>query len=173
MTNETTRVILHAEDEPAHAAIVRIVLQRNVGDVQLKQVDDGRAALDYLYRRGSYEDPAVSPKPDLILLDLRMPHVSGLEVLAIVKKDPELQTIPVVVLTTSDIEEDRLEARTCGVDGYLTKPVDFDRLLTKIHALLAACDKDTVVDPPAELVDIKSVLDREQVKRAGLSVWRL
>lgn len=137
MTNEKTRVILHAEDEPAHAAIVRIALQRNVGDVQLKQVDDGKAALDYLYRRGSYEDPAISPRPDLIILDLRMPHVSGLEILTIVKKDPELQTIPIVVLTTSDIEEDRLEARDCGVDGYLIKPVDFGKFVRMMDEL---CD---------------------------------
>lgn len=135
MTNEQTRVILHAEDEPAHAAIVRIALQRNVGEVQLRQVDDGRTALDYLYRRGAFKDPFVSPRPDLILLDLRMPHVSGLEVLAMIKKDPELQTIPVVVLTTSDAEEDRLEARACGVDGYATKPVDFDKFVHMISEL--------------------------------------
>ena len=138
MTSEKTRVILHAEDEPAHAAIVRIALQRNVGDVQLRQVGDGRAALDYLYRRGLYEDPAVSPKPDLILLDLRMPHVSGLDVLANVKKHPALQMIPVVVLTTSDVEEDRSQARACGVDGYLTKPVDFDKFVNMIDELCIA-----------------------------------
>jgi len=64
-----------------------------------------------------------------------MPQVSGLEVLAIVKKDPQLQAIPVVVLTTSDIEEDRLEARASGVDGYLTKPVDFDKFVAMIDKL--------------------------------------
>lgn len=135
MTSEKTRVILHAEDEPAHAAIVRIALQRNAVDVQLRQVDDGRAALDYLYRRGSYADSTISPRPDLILLDLRMPHVDGLEVLAIIKKDPELQAIPVVVLTTSDVEEDRSQARACGVDGYLTKPVDFDKFVSMIRQI--------------------------------------
>jgi len=135
MTNEKTKVILHAEDEPAHAAIVRIALQRKVRDVELRQVDDGQAALDYLYRRGPFQNPAVAPKPDLILLDLRMPRIAGLEVLAIVKKDPELQTIPVVVLTTSDIEEDRLAAGARGVDGYVTKPVDFDKFVTMIDKL--------------------------------------
>ena len=137
MTSEKARVILHAEDEPAHAAIVRIALQRNVSDVQLRQVDDGRAALDYLYRRGFYEDSTICPRPDLILLDLRMPHVSGFEVLAIVKKDPELQAIPVVVLTTSDVEEDRSTAHTFGVDGYLIKPVDFDQFVHMIDKLCA------------------------------------
>lgn len=120
MTIVETRVILHAEDEPAHAEIVRIAIQRTIGDVQLNQVGDGRAALDYLYRRGPYEDPAVSPRPDLILLDLRMPHVSGFDVLDAVKKNPALQRTPVVEL---DVEVDRSKARTCGADGYLTKPV--------------------------------------------------
>lgn len=135
MTSVKTRVILHAEDEPAHAEIVRIALQRTIGDVQLHQVNDGRAALDYLYRREPYEDPAVSPQPDLILLDLRMPHVSGFDVLDAVKKDPALQMTPVVVLTTSDIEEDRSKARTCGADGYLTKPVDFRKFVDMMNEL--------------------------------------
>jgi CheY-like chemotaxis protein len=135
MTSEKTRVILHAEDEPAHAAIVRKALQLSVANVQLRQVADGRAALDYLYRCGTCEDPAVSPKPDLILLDLRMPHVGGLQVLATIKKDPELQTIPVVILTTSDVEEDRLQARAFGVDGYLTKPVGFDTFVRMMDEL--------------------------------------
>jgi len=103
--------------------------------VHLRQVGDGRAALDYLYRRGSYENSTDSPRPHLIVLDLRMPHVSGLEVLAIVKKDPELQTIPVVVLTTSDVNEDRSEAKACGVDGYLIKPVDFDKFVRMMDEL--------------------------------------
>ena len=138
MTNEKCRVILHAEDEPAHAEIVRFAIQRNVGDVQLMHVGDGREALDYLYRRGPYEDPAVSPRPDLMILDLRMPHASGLDVLAIVKNDPERQTIPVVILTTSDVEEDRSAAHACGVDGYLTKPVNFDKFVSMIDKLCVA-----------------------------------
>jgi CheY-like chemotaxis protein len=135
MTNKKTKIILHAEDEPAHAAIVRKALQLNVSEVELRHVEDGRAALDYLYRRSLYEDPAKSPRPNLILLDLRMPHISGLEVLATIKKDQNLQTIPAVILTTSDSEEDRSEARACGVDGYVTKPVDFDKFITLIDTL--------------------------------------
>lgn len=135
MTSEKTKVILHAEDEPAHAAIVRAALQLNFNDVQLRQVNDGRAALDYLYRRGSYADSAVSPEPALILLDLRMPHVSGLEVLTAVKQDSRLQRIPVVVLTTSDAGEDRAEAQASGVDGYLTKPVDFEGFVAMVRQI--------------------------------------
>lgn len=138
MTNEKTKVILHAEDEPAHATIVRTALRHNIGNVHLSHVDDGRAALDYLYRRGPYKDSAESPRPDLILLDLRMPHISGLEVLAIVKRDPQLQSIPVVVLTTSETEKDRSEARACGVDGYVVKPVDFDKFVHMLRELCVA-----------------------------------
>ncbi|MFO7813504.1 MAG: response regulator [Pelovirga sp.] len=137
MTSAVTKVILHAEDEPAHAAIVRKAFQLNVSEVELRQVEDGKAALDYLYRRGFYEDSAVSLRPDLILLDLRMPGMSGLEVLSIVKKDPELQTIPVVVLTTSDLLVDRSAAHTCGVDGYLVKPDDFDKFVVMMSELCA------------------------------------
>jgi len=86
MTSEKNKVILHVEDEPAHATIIRIALQRNLGDINLMQVEDGGIALDYLYRRGPYADPAVSPRPDLMLLDLRMPQLGGFEVLAIIKK---------------------------------------------------------------------------------------
>jgi len=129
MTNEKTKVILYAEDEPAQAALVRIALQRNAADVQLHHVDDGGIALDYLYRRGAYADHNVSPRPDLILLDLRMVLIGGLEVLSAVKKDPELQTIPTVILTTSDSEEDRSKAYACGADGYVTKPMDFDQFV--------------------------------------------
>jgi len=137
MTNEK-KIILHAEDEPAHAAIVRMAIQRNIGDVQLTQVVDGKAALDYLYHRGSYEDQALCPRPDLILLDLRMPRISGLEFLAIVKKDSVLKAIPVVILTTSDLVKDRADANTYGADGYLIKSGDFDEFVKMLDELCAA-----------------------------------
>lgn len=132
---EKTKVILHAEDEPAHAALVRMAVERNVENVQLEQVSNGKAALDYLYRREDYRDPSLSPRPDLILLDLRMPLISGFDVLTTVKKDPMLQTIPVVVLTTSNVEEERKRAQDSGVDAYMTKPVDFGKFVTMIKQM--------------------------------------
>ncbi len=135
MTSEKTRIILYAEDEPAQAALVRIALQRNADDVQLHHVEDGGIALDYLYRRGAYAEHNVSPRPDLILLDLRMVLIGGLEVLSTIKKDPELQTIPTVILTTSDSEEDRSHAYTSGADGYFTKPMDFDQFVEMIKQM--------------------------------------
>ena len=129
---EQIKVILHAEDEPAHAAIVRMAIQRNIANIELRQVDNGKAALDYLWRREDYQEPFTSPRPDLTLLDLRMPLVSGFDVVAAVKKDLELQTIPVVVLTTSDVEEDQTRTRDAGTDGYLTKPVDFAKFVEMV-----------------------------------------
>ncbi len=120
-------IILLVEDDPAHAEIVR----RNLKDFcvanRIIHVSDGQAALDYLFRQGAYADPAVSPRPHITLLDLRLPKVDGLEVLRRIKEDGELKKMPVVVLTTSGAESDVANAYTHGVESYLVKPVDFDK----------------------------------------------
>ena len=134
MTGEPI-VILLAEDDPAHAEIVR----RNLGNSRianrLVHVCDGQEALDYLYRRGRYTDPEDSPRPGLILLDLRMPKVDGLEVLRTVKGDSELMRIPVVVLTTSAAETDMARAYDNHANSYLVKPVDFEKFVTLMETL--------------------------------------
>ncbi len=137
MTGEKNKTLLHAEDDPAHAAIIRMVIERSTRKVQLKQVGDGKEALDYLYRRESFVNPAIFPCPDLVLLDLRMPRIDGLGVLEAVKKDPALKATPVVILTTSASEKDRSAAQHCGADGYLTKPVDFDGFVYMMEELCA------------------------------------
>jgi len=127
-------VILLVEDDPAHAEIVR----RNLADFRvanrLVHVEDGQAALDYLFRQGRYSDPATSARPHLILLDLRLPKVDGLEVLRRLKEDDQLKSIPTVVLTTSGAESDMVNAYSNGAGSYLVKPVDF----TKFTALMEA-----------------------------------
>jgi len=127
-------VILLVEDDPAHAEIVR----RNLADFRvanrLVHVEDGQAALDYLFRQGRYGDPASSARPHLILLDLRLPKVDGLEVLRRLKEDDQLKSIPTVVLTTSGAESDMVNAYSNGAGSYLVKPVDF----TKFTALMEA-----------------------------------
>ncbi len=135
MTEAKTKIILHAEDDPAHAAIIRMVIERSTCKAQLKQVVDGKVALDYLYRRESFTDSSDSPRPDLILLDLRMPRIDGLGVLAAIKKDPALKAIPVVMLTTSASEKDQSQAQSCGTDDYLTKPVDFDGFVNMMEEI--------------------------------------
>lgn len=119
--------ILLVEDDPAHAEIVR----RNLGDFRIANrithVEDGQAALDYLHRKDCYAAPETSPRPDLILLDLRLPKVDGLQVLERLKADPDLSKIPTVILTTSSAEADLVAAYKNGAGSYLVKPVDYDK----------------------------------------------
>ena len=124
--------ILLVEDKPAHAEIVRRNLEQARLANRLTHVPDGQEALDLLHRRGRYAD---AERPGLILLDLRLPKVDGLEVLRAVKQDPDLATIPVVVLTTSAAETDVARAYEYRANSYLVKPVDFAGFKEMIHAL--------------------------------------
>jgi CheY-like chemotaxis protein len=128
-------VILLVEDDPAHAEIVR----RNLNDFRMANrlmwVRDGQEALDYLYRREAFSQPDKSPRPGLILLDLRLPKVDGLEVLKIIKTDPDLTSIPVVVLTTSAAETDMVKAYENHANSYLVKPVDFVQFTALMETL--------------------------------------
>jgi CheY-like chemotaxis protein len=118
-------VILFVEDDMAHAEIVRRNFEISRVANRLIHVTDGQAALDYLNRQGEYSDPATSPRPGAILLDLRLPKVDGLEVLRQIKSDPKLLSIPVVILTTSKAEVDMVKAYALHANSYLVKPVDF------------------------------------------------
>ena len=119
-------LILLVEDDPAHAEIVRRNLEGFRVANRIHCLQDGQAALDYLFHQNSYADAKHSPRPDLILLDLRLPKVDGLEVLRRVKEDAELKRIPTVVLTTSSAESDVVQAYTHGAGSYLVKPVEFE-----------------------------------------------
>ncbi len=117
-------LILLVEDDPAHAEIVR----RNLEDFpvanRIVHVSDGQQALDYLFREGAFADPVSSPRPGIVLLDLRLPRVDGLEVLRTVKADAELAAVPIVILTTSSTEADKARAYDCQANSYLVKPVE-------------------------------------------------
>jgi CheY-like chemotaxis protein len=127
-------VILLVEDDPAHAEIVRRNLEGfRVGN-RLEHVSDGQMALDYLYGQGKWSN-AKPPRPHIILLDLRLPKVDGLEVLRIVKEDPILAMIPVVVLTTSAAEADMARAYDHHVNSYLVKPLDLAQFVDLIGSL--------------------------------------
>ena len=128
-------VILLVEDDPAHAEIVRRNFVNFRMANRLMHVADGQQALDYLFRRAEFQDPDRSPRPHLILLDLRLPKVDGLEVLKIVKDDANLTSIPVVVLTTSAGEADMAKAYGNRANSYLVKPVDFPEFLKLMDAL--------------------------------------
>ena len=118
-------VILLVEDDPAHTEIIKRTFEESRLANRLIAVEDGQAALDYLHRKGLYHDEAKFPMPNLILLDLRLPKVDGLEVLKIIKSDTKLNSIPVVILTTSSAESDMVKAYEWHANSYLVKPVDF------------------------------------------------
>jgi CheY-like chemotaxis protein len=120
--------ILLVEDNPDHAELVRRCMDRFPEGNFLCHVEDGEAALNYLFGRCNYADRIRFPLPDLVLLDLRLPRLDGLEVLRHVKNHPQLRRLNVVVLTTSDAERDVAAAFEYHADNYLTKPVDCERL---------------------------------------------
>lgn len=118
--------ILLVEDNRDHAELV----MRTMEDFQVANsiihVEDGEVALNYLYGRGIYADRTIFPVPHLILLDLRLPKVDGLDVLREIKGDETLRSLPVVILTTSDAERDMAMAYEYHANSYVTKPVNFD-----------------------------------------------
>jgi CheY-like chemotaxis protein len=128
-------VILLAEDEPAHVEIVRRNLESSRLANRLIHVADGQAVLDYMYRREEFSDPERSPRPGIVLLDLRLPKVDGLEVLKIIKSDPDLSRIPVIILTTSAAETDVVKAYDSHANSYLVKPVDFSQFVKLMDTL--------------------------------------
>jgi len=128
-------VILLVEDDPAHAEIVRRNFENSLIANRVIHVSDGQEALDYLFRAGRYSDPVTAPRPGLILLDLRLPKVDGLEVLNSIKADSDLCRIPVVILTTSSAEYDVVKAYDRHANSYLVKPVDFPQFVSLMESL--------------------------------------
>lgn len=121
--------ILLVEDNEDHAELVLRNFADNHVANKIFHVKDGEEALDYLLHRGLYTEPVSSPTPNLILLDLRLPKVDGLEVLQTIKNNEALRTIPVVVLTSSAAEKDVAMAYAANANSYLVKPVDFGKFM--------------------------------------------
>jgi len=127
--------ILIADDDPDDRMLALEALNESRLSNNLYFVEDGEELLDYLKRRGQYSDPASSPRPGLILVDLNMPRKDGREAIREIKADEELRQIPLVVLTTSKAEEDILRTYNLGVNSYITKPVSFDGLVEVMQGL--------------------------------------
>jgi CheY-like chemotaxis protein len=127
--------ILLAEDDPDDRYLIGEALEENLVTNKLYIVEDGEELLDYLYQRGKYHETGKWPRPGLILLDLNMPRKDGREVLGEIKADPDLRRIPIVVLTTSQAEDDITYTYDQGVSGYITKPSTFSGLLETIKAI--------------------------------------
>lgn len=125
LLHRPTTTILMADDDEDDRLMARDALHEGRLPNELRFVNDGAELLQYLRREGPYADPASSPRPGLVLLDLNMPKVDGREALAAIKSDPALRSIPVVVLTTSKAEEDVLKTYDLGVNSFITKPVTY------------------------------------------------
>jgi len=120
-------VILLVEDNEDHAELVKRSFENHRISNKIYHVVDGEEALDYLFRKGEYSDPNTSPIPNLILLDLRLPKVDGLEVLKAINSSENYKGRPVVILTTSKADTDLIKAYDLHVNSYLVKPVDFEK----------------------------------------------
>jgi two-component system response regulator len=127
--------ILMADDDPDDRQLTKEAFEESLLANDLRFVEDGIELLDYLKRRGKYADPATSPRPGLILLDLNMPKKDGREALTEIKADRNLRTIRVVILTTSKAEEDILRSYDLSASSYITKPVTFESLLDVVKTL--------------------------------------
>lgn len=133
MANKERITILMADDDPDD----RLLVQDAFDEIRLANplvfVEDGVKLMDYLHRRGDYAHLAGSPLPGLILLDLNMPKKDGREALKEIKADPALRMVPIVVLTTSNAEEDILRTYDLGTNSFIVKPVTFDKLVEIIR----------------------------------------
>jgi two-component system, response regulator len=117
--------ILLVEDSPDDVELSLRTLNKHLVSVRIEVTRDGADALDFLFCKGAYSERSIDLKPGLVLLDLKLPKLSGLEVLRAIKSDPRTRTIPVVVLTSSSEDRDIAEAYQFGVNSYIVKPVDF------------------------------------------------
>ncbi|GAA2519617.1 response regulator [Pilimelia columellifera] len=124
--------VLLVEDDPGDALMTQEAFEHNKVNNRLTVVADGAEALAYLRREGEYADAA---RPDLVLLDLNLPRRDGREVLASIKEDPALRSIPVVVLTTSQADEDIVRSYQLHANAYVTKPVDFERFIEVVRQI--------------------------------------
>ena len=140
-------VILLVDDDPGDQELTRREFQRSKIRNELRIVSDGEQAIDYLLRRGRYSAPGSAPRPDLVLLDLNLPRVDGREVLAVVRAQPELRSIPIVVMTVSTQEADIVRSYDLGAHAYVVKPVDLSQF-ARVIATLQEYWLEVVVVPP-------------------------
>ncbi len=134
MTEHSKLLILMAEDDPDDRLLTQEALAKSDINIALEFVDNGEALLDYLRGQGTY---AAAPprRPDLVLMDLNMPRKDGRETLLELKNDPEFNSIPIVIITSSHAEKDLQQSYNLGANAYITKPITFDSLVKIVKIL--------------------------------------
>lgn len=135
MMKDEAFVVLLAEDSEHDIIATRRAWKKHSIVNPLMVVRDGEECLDYLYNRGRYADPGTAPPPKVLLLDLNMPKMDGLAVIRHIRDDDNLRHLPVVVLTTSKAERDRMESYELGVNAYIVKPVGFENFAEAIRRI--------------------------------------
>lgn len=135
MNQKKSIIILIADDDPDDRMMTQEALEENHIINQLKFVENGVDLIDYLRGNGKFKNPLENPRPDLILLDLNMPKIDGREALKIIKSDPDLGEIPVIVLTTSKSDVDIVKSYDLGVNCFISKPVTFTHFIEVIRTL--------------------------------------
>lgn len=133
--SKKTFIVLMAEDNQHDiVATERAWKENNIAN-PLYIVRDGEECLDYLHQRGKYSEPGSAPRPGILLLDIKMPKMDGLAVLKQIREDEKLRRLPVVILTTSKAEEDRLKSYDLGANAYIVKPVGFQSIAEAVRTI--------------------------------------
>lgn len=141
--------ILLVEDEPAHAELTQRAIRKAGNANRIDVVSHGEEAIDYLYNRGAFADKAKYPLPGLILLDIKLPGMDGIEVLKIIKDDATLKRIPVIMLTTSEREADIARSYDYYANSFLTKPVgykEFEEMIRKLDCYWMILNQPPVME---------------------------
>lgn len=128
-------VVLMAEDNEHDIVATRRAWKKNNIANPLHIVRDGEECLDYLHRRGKYSEPGSAPRPGILLLDIKMPKMDGLAVLEHIREDAGFHRLPVVILTTSKAEEDRIKSYDLGANAYITKPIGFQNFAEAVRTI--------------------------------------
>jgi CheY-like chemotaxis protein len=128
-------VVLMAEDDEHDIVATKRAWKKHRIANPLYVVKDGEECIDYLHRRGKYSENGGAPRPGIILLDINMPKINGLEVLRHIRKEKALRCIPVIILTTSKADEDRLKSYNLGVNAYVVKPVGFENFSFAVRTI--------------------------------------
>jgi len=128
-------VVLMAEDDEHDILATRRAWKKHHISNPLYIVNNGEECLDFLHRRGKYSEPGTAPRPGILLLDIRMPKMDGLAVLKHIRQDGQLRRLPVVILTTSRAEEDRLRSYDLGANAYVVKPVGFNNFSDAVRTI--------------------------------------